>query len=135
MAAISIPYGFRNVQLAELVAAENGGVVLEQHPAGFVTIEASPRLLIRRETVRRAFGAEVADAAWRSLPARRRGVIATLSSDEIELQDDVLAAGYLLHLPSDLCREAETLAKSSSLTLRDFVIEAIRDKMARMVGT
>ena len=130
MAAISIPYGFRNVQLAELIAAENGGVVLEQHPAGFVTVEASPRLRVTRAMMREAFGREVSDATWRSLPAKRRGVIATLSDAEIEVQDDVLESGYLVQLPAELCREAEVVAQRRGQTLRDLVVGALRRELA-----
>lgn len=130
MAAISIPYGFRNVQLAQLIAAENGGVVLEQHPAGFVTVEASPRLRMTREMAREAYGREVSDATWRSLPVRRRGVIATLSSTEIELQDDVLETGYLVQLPADLCQQAEAVAQARGQALRDLVVAALRRELA-----
>jgi hypothetical protein len=130
VAAISIPYGFRNVQLAQLIAAENGGVVLEQHPAGFVTVEASPRLRITREMAREAYGREVSDATWRSLPVKRRGIIATLSSSEIELQDDVLETGYLVQLPADLCQQAEAVAQARGQALRDLVIAALRRELA-----
>jgi len=130
VAAISIPYGFRNVQLAQLIAAENGGVVLEQHPAGFVTVEASPRLRMTREMAREAYGREVSDATWRSLPVRRRGVIATLSSTEIELQDDVLETGYLVQLPADLCQQAEAVAQARGQALRDLVVAALRRELA-----
>jgi len=129
VAAISIPYGFRNVQLAQRIAEENGGVVLEQHPAGFVTVEASPRLRITRQMAREAFGRDVSDVTWRGLPAKRRGVIATLSDAEIELQDDVLEAGYLVQLPADVCRQAEALAQGRGQTLRDFVVAALQREL------
>ena len=134
MASISIPYGYRNVELAQLVAAENGGVVLEQHPAGFVTVEASPRLHITRAMVHKAYGREVSEAVWRSLVVRRRGVIATLTSAEVELQDDVLETGYLVHLPPDLCLQAEALAQARGQTLRDLVVAALRREVDELSG-
>ncbi len=134
MACISIPYGFRNVQLAQLIAAANGGVVLEQHPAGFVTVEASPRLRITREMAREAYGREVSDATWRSLPVKRRGIVATLTDDEIELQDDTLENGYLVQLPRELCRQAEAVARARGQTLSDFIAAAVRDELAVRSG-
>lgn len=134
MASISIPYGYRNVKLAERVAAANHGVALEQHPAGFVTVEASPRLRITREMVREAYGRDVTDATWRGLATTRRGVIALLSDSEIEIQDDVLAAGFLVNLPSDLCREAEALAVGRGQSLRDFVVDLLRRELGQATG-
>lgn len=131
MAAISIPYGFRNVQLAQRIAAENGGVALEQHPAGFVTVEASPRLRITRAMAREAFGRDIADATWRGLAAVRRGVIAVLTDAEIEIQDDLLEMGYLLQLPAALGRRAEAAASARGTTLRDYVVAALE----RALGT
>ena len=129
MASISLPYGFRNVQLAECLAAANKGVVLEQHPAGFVTVEASPCLRVTRATVALAFGQQVSDQTWRGLAGRRRGFVATLTDSELVLQDNLLDTGYLISLPADLMREAESRAHERGSTLQELVIEAVRREL------
>ena len=129
MASISFPYGFRNVQLAERLAAANRGVVLEQHPAGFVTVEATPAVRVSRSLVAEAYGQAVSDATWRSLAARRHGLIALLTDSEFVVQDDVLEAGYLISLPADLVREAEAKARERGTTLQDLVVGAVRREL------
>ena len=130
MASISLPYGFRNVQLAEHLAAANKGVVLQHHPAGFVTVEASPSLRVSRATVAQAFGQPVSDQTWRGLASRHHGILATLTDSELVLQDNLLETGYMILLPSDLMREAETRARERGSTLQELVVEAVRREIA-----
>lgn len=129
MASISLPYGFRNVQLAESLAATNKGVALQHHPAGFVTVEASPCLRVSRAAVAQAFGQPVSDQTWRGLAARRHGFVSMLTDSELVVQDSLLEAGYLMCLPSELGREAEARARERGSTLQDLVIAAVRREL------
>ena len=130
MASVSLPYGSRNVRLAERLAAANDGAVLEQHPAGYVTVEASPCLRVSRALVEEAFGKAVSDFTWRSLAVRRNGLVAMLTDAEILIQDDLLETGYLVPLPADLAYEAEAWARERGSTLQDLVIGAVRRELA-----
>ncbi len=129
MASISLPYGFRNVQLAEQLAAANKGVVLQHHPAGFVTVEASPSLRVSRATVAQAFGQPVSDQTWRALAGRHHGLVATLTDSELVIQDNLLETGYLISLPAELVREAEARARERGSTLQELVVAAVRREL------
>ncbi len=129
MASISLPYGFRNVQLAESLAAANKGVVLQHHPAGFVTVEASPIPRVSRAVVAQAFGQPVSDQTWRGLAGRHHGVVATLTDSELVIQDNLLETGYLISLPADLMHEAEVRARERGSTLQELVVAAVRREL------
>jgi hypothetical protein len=130
MASISLPYGFRNVQLAERLAAANNGVVLEQHPAGYVTVEASPDLRVTRALVAEVYGQAPSDASWRGLATRRHGLIAMLTDSEFLVRDGVLETGYLVSLPAEMVRAAEAKARERGSTLQELVIDAVRRAIA-----
>ncbi|MBI2940654.1 MAG: hypothetical protein HYY04_09480 [Chloroflexi bacterium] len=126
MARVSMAYGLRNVLLAEQIAQENGGLALEQHPPGFVSVEASPRLRITREMVQRALGRELSDQSWRNLFTNRRGVLTSFTDQEIVIDDDPVQTGYALHMPTPLFQQIEAAAARANLSVRDLILLAVQ---------
>ena len=135
MARVSMAYGLRNVMLAERIAQENQGLVLEQHPPGFVSVEASPRLRITRAMVAQALGREISDQVWRSLFTNRHGILTVFTDQEIVVDDDPVQTGYVLHIPTPLFHQIEAAAGRANVSVRDFILLAIQHYLAAHPST
>lgn len=135
MARVSMAYGLRNVMLAEQIARENKGIVLEQHPPGFVSVEASPRLRITRELVQHALGRAISDQLWSSLFTNRHGVLTSYTQQEIVVDDDPVQTGYVLHIPTPLFQQIEAAAGRAKLSVRDFIILAMQRYLTEQAPT
>lgn len=135
MARVSMAYGLRNVMLAEQIAQANKGIVLQQHPPGFVSVEASPRLRITRELVQQTLGRDISDQAWGSLFTNRHGVLTSYTQQEIIVDDGPVQTGYALHIPTPLFQQIEAAAGRANLSVDDFIILAVQSYLLERAPT